>query len=87
MSIPDDLVSPKAAASLLAVSVSSIYRWVDLGKLRAYRVAGVRYRVSRADVLGLVEEVEVSEAVTTPAEDVDRATAAIERMRRAGHKV
>lgn len=87
MSLPTDLVTPKAAAALVGVSVNSIYRWVEEGRVRAYRVAGSRYRLSRADVLGLVEEVVPPVPLSTPAEDEQAARAAVGRMRAEGRRV
>lgn len=86
-SIPADLVTPKKAAELIAVSANTIYRWIEEGKVRAYRVAGSRYRLSRAEVLALVEEVEPAAPLRTPAEDEEAAAEAVERMRRNGHRV
>lgn len=79
--LPDDLITPKEAAKLIAVSTNTIYRWVEEGKLRAWRIAGSRYRLSARDVRGLVEEVEPAERVRTPSEDEQAAAAAIERMK------
>ena len=55
--LPADLTTPKMAARLIGAHVSLIYRAIQDGRLRAYRRAGSRYLVSRADVVGLVVEV------------------------------
>lgn len=57
MSTPNDLITPREAARLLRAHISLIYRCVQDGRLRAWRVAGSRYAVSKADVLALVQEV------------------------------
>jgi excisionase family DNA binding protein len=79
--LPDDLISAKEAAKLIGVSPSSITRYRESGKLRGFCVAGSRYRYSRRDVLGLVEEVLVEEPVRTTREDEEAARAAVARMR------
>lgn len=84
---PDDLIPPRKAAELVAVSVSTIYRWIDDGTLRAYRVGGTRYRLSARDVRALVEEVNPPPPVTTTSEDEEAAAQAIARMRARGHRV
>jgi excisionase family DNA binding protein len=77
---PDDLIGCAAAARLLAVSTSTIYRWRDTGELPCYRVGG-RFRFSRRDVLAMVEPVESVEVVRTAGEDEEAARAAVARMR------
>lgn len=56
--IPDDLMIPSEAASLLGVSTPTIYRWILGGKLPAWRVGGRKLRVSKADVVGMLKPVE-----------------------------
>lgn len=77
---PEDLIGVQAAARLLLVSTSTIYRWRDTGELPAYRVGG-RFRFSRRDVLAMIEPVEAAEAVRTTSEDERAAAEAVERMR------
>ncbi len=54
MAIPDDLISPRAAARLLSCHVATIHRWIGRGKLRAWTRGENRRLLSRADVLGLL---------------------------------
>lgn len=63
--IPDDLISPDAAAQLLGLGVATVYRWLNRGKLAGWRVGYRKLRVSRADVLGMVKP--VRRAVESPA--------------------
>jgi excisionase family DNA binding protein len=77
--LPDDLITPKQAAALIHVSVNSVYRWVEIGTLRAWRVAGSRYRLSARDVRALVEEVTPAEPIRTHSEDEAAAAAAVAR--------
>lgn len=54
LALPDDAISLSEAARLLGVAPCSVWRWaVRDGRLRAWRV-GARWRLSRAEVLGLV---------------------------------
>lgn len=54
--IPSDLISIKQAARLVnGTHVATIRRWIHAGKLPAYRLAGTRLLVSRADVLNLIQ--------------------------------
>lgn len=53
--LPADLIRCTHAARLLGVSVSTVHRWIDSGRLRGWRVGGTR-RVSRADCLSLPEK-------------------------------
>lgn len=55
--LPEDTITAKAAARLVGVHVSAVYRWVMSGRLRAWRVGG-RLRLSRADVLAVVQAVQ-----------------------------
>lgn len=50
---PDDPISPKDAARLLAVHLSQIYRWMLRGVLPHWRLPSGHKRVSKADVLAL----------------------------------
>jgi excisionase family DNA binding protein len=75
--MPEDLIDAGAAARLLRVHISTIYRWALTGRLRAWRV-GSRYRVSQAEVLASVREVP---SVASPGGGHARAVA---ELRRAG---
>lgn len=78
--LPGDLVTPREAARILRVHISTVYRWVLHGQLRGWKRAGWRYLVSRKDVEGMVAEVVVGPAAP-PGVDVDRAEAAEKRLR------
>jgi excisionase family DNA binding protein len=43
------------AARLLAVSPSTIWRWIDAGKLQAYRLGGRTIRIRRSDLESVVQ--------------------------------
>jgi excisionase family DNA binding protein len=43
------------AARLLRVSVPTVWRWIDSGRLPAYRVGGRNIRIRRADLGSLVQ--------------------------------
>jgi hypothetical protein len=71
--LPDDLLPLTQAAKLLpgdrpgrGVHVSTLYRWVYSGRLRAWLRCG-RVLVSRAEVLGLNRPVEAGRAAHLPA--------------------
>lgn len=85
--LPEDLITPAAAAKLISVSVSTIHRWRERGELRGFRVGACRFRYSRRDVLAMVEEFEANEPVRTAGQDEEAAAAAMARMRAAGRKV
>lgn len=89
MSLPGDLITPKAAARLLKVHVSSVYRWILAGKVRAFRRAGARYWISEAEVRAAWAEVEPTQptVIRTPAQDAAAARQAIAQMRADGHRV
>lgn len=53
VALPEDPILLSAAAALLGVAPCSVWRWVQRGLLRGWRV-GCRWRVSRAEALGLV---------------------------------
>lgn len=93
--IPDDLVSPRKACEILSVNISTLYRWILAGKLRSWRRAGTRYRVSLADVRALLEPVmprprPTREELGLPASKralAARARHTQEVLRRAGYKI
>lgn len=84
--MPNDLLSPKAVARLLSVSAATVYRWVHAGELRAYRLAGSRYRISRADALAMLVQCGTAPEPPAPSLDARAASDAQERMRRAGSR-
>lgn len=54
--IPGDLIDTKAAARLIHnAHIATIRRWIQTGKLKAYRLAGRRFLVSKAEVLQLIQ--------------------------------
>jgi excisionase family DNA binding protein len=50
MEPPGDLISKKRAAELVGVHPRTVQRWIDTGRLRAYRVGGRTIRISVADL-------------------------------------
>jgi excisionase family DNA binding protein len=53
------LYSPRAAAEYLQVHVTTVRRWVRLGRLPASRLAGGRrFRIRESDLLGLLDPFE-----------------------------
>jgi excisionase family DNA binding protein len=66
---PGDLIDVTNAARLLDVSVSLIHRLIGRKKLRSWRIARGPHRLSRAEVLALVEvSGPEGEQAETPAE-------------------
>lgn len=57
-----ELISIKTAAVMLGVSDRSIRNYIAAGKLPAYRVAGHLFRLDAADVLELLQPVELGGA-------------------------
>jgi excisionase family DNA binding protein len=55
--IPTDLIRPSQAAKLLNLDIGTIYRWINSGKLPAWKRGGSHYVVSRADVAACLEPV------------------------------
>jgi excisionase family DNA binding protein len=55
---PTDLIRILDAARLIDTHPGTIRRWLRSGRLRGYRRVG-RYLVSKADVLGLVQPIDV----------------------------
>lgn len=55
--LPSDLIEPKEAAKLIRRHISCIYRLIARGRLKAYKIAGARYVLSKADVAKLIEVV------------------------------
>lgn len=57
-----DLLTPKAVATLLRMSVSSVRRYADAGHLPTYRTAGGHRRFHPRDVVKLLESLEARDA-------------------------
>ena len=53
----EEYLSVSEAATLLEVSESTIWRWIDKGDLPAYRVGQRRIRLKKGDVSGLIAPV------------------------------
>ena len=53
--VPRDHAEAKQVARLLHLHPSTIYRWLQSGRLKGYRLGG-KYRVSLASARALVEE-------------------------------
>lgn len=76
--LPDDLITPRQAARLLRCHIATLHRWIQTGKLPAWRRGGERYLVSESAVLALVEPVAVAAAPVVG----KRATTARQRQTR-----
>ena len=48
------------AAELLKVTITTVQRWIQSGKLKAYQLPGERgkYRIKKEDLVSLLEPVE-----------------------------
>ena len=55
--LPTDLISTGTAGKLAGCHKLTVWRWVKSGRLRGWQTAGGHYRVSRAEVLGLVRQI------------------------------
>ena len=53
--LEDEFYTIPEAARALRVSVSTVWRWIDSGKLAAYRVGQRRIRIRRADLAAVVK--------------------------------
>jgi len=51
----DDLLSREEAANLLKIDLSSLWRWQQRGKVKAYSIAGKRY-YKRSELLESLKE-------------------------------
>jgi excisionase family DNA binding protein len=81
-----EYLSPKATAKLLQVHTTTIYSWVKSGKLRAFRRAGTRLRIARADVESLLVPVVPAVPVPTSRELEQRQVQAERQLKAAGIK-
>ena len=70
--VPADLLSPKAAARLLDIHISTLYRWVLTGRLKSYWRGGCRRLISRADLLALIRPAEAPRPVAFGAQERER---------------
>lgn len=89
--IPADLLGPRAAARLLGCHLSTLYRMIHDGRLRAWRLGGTHLRVSRADALALLEPVTPWQPPNVRQREYDPATspghlAALEKLKAAGYR-
>ena len=50
------LLRPDEVARFCGVAVSTIYSWIDQGKLEAVKLAGTTLRIRRETVLMLISE-------------------------------
>lgn len=50
------LLRPDEAAAFFRVSLRTLYRWIDQGRLPAYRPATGCTRIKRSDAVRLLEE-------------------------------
>src|SRR2546425_8418154 len=63
--VADELFYSVAEAALvLGVSPSTVWRWIDAGKLPAYRVGPKSIRIRRADLAAVVHPVREQKEVT-----------------------
>lgn len=62
---PDDLATTSQACRLLGVSLRSVYRWIQQGQVRAWKVMG-RLRLSRGELLGMARPVRSSRLPDRP---------------------
>jgi excisionase family DNA binding protein len=88
--VPEDLITPRAAAKILRAHVGTIYRWILSGKLPAWRRAGARYLVSRADVEALLAPVRpAAKRPPLPSQRAQEARhrQAVESLRKAGFRI
>ncbi len=55
--LPEDLITPKAAAKACHVSLQSMWRWIRIGRVRAWRAGQCRLLVSQKEVLAQIRPV------------------------------
>jgi excisionase family DNA binding protein len=65
--IPSDLITLREAGKLLGVDPATVRRWTFIGKLVGYRIVG-RLRVSKAELMAVVEPIPVVPLPRTRAE-------------------
>lgn len=82
--LPDDLIGTRQVAEMLGVSIHTVRCWINAGKLPGFRIGG-RIRVSRADVVAMVQRVETAgPMLRTKAETEMRAAWVDATLRKAG---
>lgn len=55
--LPDRLYfRPDEVARYFSVSKSTVYRWIDEGRLKSVKIAGSVIRIKRTDILKAVKE-------------------------------
>ncbi len=79
--LPTDLITPAQAATIGHVSTCSVWRWIRLGRLRAWKVGTGRLLVSQADVLSLIVPVAVRPPLARRDRNGQRLTAELDRQR------
>ena len=57
--LPGDLITPKQAAKILQCHPVTVYRYIHLGMLPAYRRGRMRFFVSQADIAAFVHRIEI----------------------------
>jgi excisionase family DNA binding protein len=66
---PEELLTPRQAATVLGIDTSTLYRWATSGRVSYVELTGSGYRrYRRKDLVGLVREVPLTdpEQETTP---------------------
>lgn len=63
----DALYTVPEAAALLAVSQSTVWRWIVAGQLRAHRIGPRRIRIRKQDLVAVVRPVGAKEATMADA--------------------
>src|SRR5262245_39127297 len=81
----EDPITPRCAARLLHVHISTIYRYILSGRLRAWRRVSLRYVVSRKQVLALLEPVDPKEGIPATVRQAEEDRAAEDYLRRLGY--
>lgn len=86
--LPDDAIDAVRAAQLLQGSRSLVYRMIEDGRLRAWKIAGTRMRVSEAEVKALIAPVEPRhvEGPRTAAQAESAGRSALARLRARGYR-
>lgn len=64
--LDDDFCTIPEAAKSLRVSMSTIWRWIDSGRLAAYRVGQRRIRIKKEDLAMVVRPFREEKAPETP---------------------
>lgn len=83
----DEWMEAKAVAAMYAVDVATIYRWIQRGVLPAKRLASHRYRIRREDARAILADVEPSILPSPETVRQREVEAAVEELRRRGHRI